>query len=76
MITIASRLQPACFIAGVALLLGAALLLLAQVMGLVSIESLLPGGESAPPSVARVAVVGCVLAAIGSWDLPNGKPRT
>jgi len=53
---------------GIALLAMAAGLLAAWLGGVEAIEQLLNGPENGLRNIARVAVSGCVLAAIGYWE--------
>ena len=55
-------------IIGILLLTVSVVLLVGSLLGLVSMESLAVGQQSGLRTLAGVAVVGCLLAAIGYWD--------
>jgi hypothetical protein len=55
-------------ISGVVLLVGASLMLVSMLTGFTDMPVNLIAGESTVHSVARVAIVGCLLAALGSMD--------
>jgi hypothetical protein len=66
-----SLVQKFLFRMGVIFLLIAATLSIGDLMGLVNIPEFLLFGESALKMYARIAVLGCVAAAIGSWESPS-----
>ena len=55
-------------IIGILLLTVSVVFLVGSLLGLVSMESLAVGQQSGLRTLAGVAVVGCLLAAIGYWD--------
>lgn len=55
-------------IVGIFLLAISGVLFFAGVFGVISMTSLGFGGQSGLRTIAGVAVLGCLLAAIGSWD--------
>lgn len=62
------RTKRTLLIIGIALLVGTAILVLTLVTGLFQLPEKLIAGESTVHSVARVAIVGCLLAALGSME--------
>lgn len=66
--TFIKRSQRIMLIVGVALLVGAALLLISTLTGIVTMPENLIAGESTVHSIARVAISGCLLAALGSFE--------
>jgi hypothetical protein len=62
------RTKSVLLIVGVVFLVSAALLMISMVIGFTEMPANLIAGESTVHSVARVAIVGCLLAAIGSMD--------
>lgn len=62
------RIKKVLLVSGVALIGGALLLGIGMLSGLMPLQGQLIEGESTVHSVARVAIVGCLLAAIGSMD--------
>lgn len=56
------------FYAGVLLIALSALILITTLSGLLDLPETILGGEHTLHSIARLAVVGCALAAIGSWE--------
>lgn len=62
------RIKTFLLIAGVALLVSASILLISMLVGITDMPANLIAGESTLHSVGRVAIVGCLLAAIGSMD--------
>lgn len=63
-----SFLRKALFYSGLGLLFVSAGVAAAQVTGLISFSVPFLEVESAPHSIARLAVIGCVLAAAGCWE--------
>ena len=55
-------------IVGILLLFISSIFLIGSLLGIVSIESLVIGQQSGLRTLAGVAVVGCLFAAIGYWD--------
>ncbi|MGI9290890.1 MAG: hypothetical protein ACR2QG_06400 [Gammaproteobacteria bacterium] len=55
-------------ILGVLLIVGTLLLAFTMVSGLVNLPEKLIAGESTVHSVARIAIIGCLLAAVGTMD--------
>jgi len=55
-------------ILGILLLVVSGVFLVGSLLGIVSMESLAIGQQSGLRTLAGVAVVGCLLAAIGYWD--------
>ena len=53
---------------GLALLIGTLVLVFSMVSGLVNLPEKLIAGESTVHSIARVAIIGCLLAAVGTMD--------
>jgi hypothetical protein len=62
-----AQLRKVSYFTGIALFLVAAVLMLSHSLGMVTFDSLMPG-ESPVHSIARVAVIGCLLAAVGSIE--------
>ena len=62
------RTKSVLLIVGVVFLVSAALLFISMLLGFTDLPSNVIAGESTVHSVARVAIVGCLLAAIGSMD--------
>ena len=62
------RTKRTLFILGIVLLISTALASVAMVGGLFQLPEQLFAGESTVHSVARIAIVGCLLAAVGSMD--------
>jgi len=62
------RSKQTLFILGVALLIGTLIVAIALTGGLLSFPDQIITGESTVHSVARIAIVGCLLAALGSLD--------
>ncbi len=63
---LSTRVRAGFFYAGLGLLVAAVGILLGELFGLVALPASLITGESALHSVVRLAVIGCVFAAIGS----------
>ena len=66
-------LKTGLYYSGLSLLGLASIALLASLSGFISLPETLIGGETTLHSIARVAVIGCVLAAIGSWEQSSSK---
>lgn len=66
--TVIKRSQRILLIVGVALLVGAALLLAITLTGVVTTPENFIAGETTVHSIARVAISGCLLAALGSFE--------
>jgi len=62
------RLQQVLLIIGIGCLISSLLLFVGMVSGLTPLPEQFIDGESTVHSVARIAIVGCLLAAIGSLD--------
>ena len=62
------RVKHMLFILGIALLIGTAIVAIAAVGGFIQLPEILIAGESTVHSIARFAIVGCLLAAIGSLE--------
>jgi len=62
------RTKRTLFVVGVALLIGTAIVVIALAGGLFELPQNLFAGESTVHSVARVAIIGCLLAALGSME--------
>jgi hypothetical protein len=60
------RLQHMLAVTGVVLIITPALLFFASLTGLLQLPDPLIAGESTEHSVARIAIVGCLLAALGT----------
>ena len=56
------------FVLGIALLIGTAIISIAVVGGFVQFPENLIVGESTVHSIARFAIIGCLLAALGSME--------
>ncbi len=54
--------------AGILLIVSATIWLIGGVAGMLPIEGVVVAGHSGLRAIAGLAVVGCLLAAIGSWD--------
>ena len=65
---LARRMRHALLITGVLLIIIPALLFVAAVTGVLQLPEILIAGESPEHSVARIAIVGCLLAAIGTLE--------
>ena len=63
-----TRLQTFLFYSGMALIALSALALILNLSGLLTFPETILGSENTLHSLARVAVLGCALAAIGSWE--------
>ena len=62
------RIKHTLLVVGVLLLITTVLLFVATLMGLVRLPEQLIAGESTEHSVARVAILGCLMAAVGTLD--------
>jgi len=62
------RLQNILFYSGILLIALSALALILNLSGLITFPETILGSENTLHSLARVAVIGCALAAIGSWE--------
>lgn len=62
------RLQRILLVTGVLLIIATVLLFGAAITGLMHLPEKLFAGESAEHSIARVAIIGCLLAAIGTME--------
>ena len=62
------RTKSALLIVGVVCLVAAALLFVSMLAGFTDMPTNVIAGESTVHSIARIAIVGCLLAAIGSMD--------
>lgn len=56
-------------VAGAILLFAATLLFAGQLLGLIPVDMLSFAGQSAFRTIASIAVGGCLLIAIGCWEL-------
>jgi hypothetical protein len=65
---IIQRTKRTLLILGVALLVGTAIFSIALLTGFFQLPEELIAGESTVHSIARVAIVGCLLAALGSFE--------
>ena len=63
-----TTLKRSLFRTGVLLIAVAAVTFIFDVSGLLSLPVTMLGDETTLHTLARVAVIGCVLAAIGSWE--------
>lgn len=63
------------FYAGLALIGFAAVVFISDLSGLLALPASVVGDETTLHSLARVAVIGCVLAAIGSWEQTPSKEQ-
>jgi hypothetical protein len=62
------RAKRTLFVLGIALLIGTAMIVIAMVGGLIQFPENLIVGESTVHSIARFAIIGCLLAALGSME--------
>ena len=62
------RIKHMLFVLGIALLIGTVIIAIAVVGGFIQLPENLIAGESTVHSIARFAIVGCLLAAIGSLE--------
>jgi len=62
------RIKHMLFVLGIALLIGTVIIAIAVAGGFIQLPENLIAGESTVHSIARFAIVGCLLAAIGSME--------
>jgi hypothetical protein len=62
------RIKRTLFVLGIALLFGTVIISIAVVGGLIQFPENLIAGESTVHSIARFAIIGCLLAALGSME--------
>ena len=62
------RAKRTLFVLGIALLIGTAMIVIAMVGGFIQFPENLFAGESTVHSIARFAIIGCLLAALGSME--------
>tara|TARA_B110000116_G_scaffold229641_1_gene211608 strand:- start:589 stop:810 length:222 start_codon:yes stop_codon:yes gene_type:complete len=66
--TLIQRTKRILFVLGIVLLIGTSIIAIAVVGGLIQFPENLIAGESTVHSIARFAIVGCLLAALGSME--------
>ena len=62
------RIKRTLFVLGIVLLIGTVIISIAVVGGLIQFPENLIAGESTVHSIARFAIIGCLLAALGSME--------
>lgn len=62
------RLQRYLLISGIVLLIASVVLMVTAMTGLVPLPDPLIAGESTVHSIARIAIIGCLLAAVGAME--------
>jgi uncharacterized BrkB/YihY/UPF0761 family membrane protein len=66
--TLIQRIKRILFILGIVLLIGTSIIAIAVVGGFIQFPENLIAAESTAHSIARFAIVGCLLAALGSME--------
>jgi hypothetical protein len=66
--TVIKRSQSVLLIAGVGLLVSSVLMLISMLTGVITTPEYFIAGEATVHSIGRVAISGCLLAALGSFE--------